>query len=108
MKRQPLLLAVLAATALGAAAAEAKPARCYNTDDGGYNCDFRQFGGDGSFTVSAPNRPSYTVSMFGKDRADGFADFGEGRIALPGVFFRSRSDRACWISDATDFEICVY
>lgn len=110
MKRHPLLLAALAVGALGFAGdvAEAKKARCYNTDDGSYSCDFRQHGGDGSFTVSAPVKPHYTISITGRNVADGFANFGEGSIPLPGPFYRSRSDRACWISDATDFEICAY
>jgi hypothetical protein len=101
------IFAAGAAIAL-AAPAEAKQARCYNTEDGWYACKFRQFGGDGSFTVSAPGRPSYTVSMVGRGVADGFADYGEGNLLLPGTFYRSDRDRACWISDVTNFAICAY
>lgn len=102
--------ATLAVAALALSApAEAKQARCYNTDDGWYACEFRQFGGDGSFTVSAPGRPSYTVSMIERGySADGFANYGQGNFALPGVFYRSSEDRACWVSDATGFAICAY
>jgi len=106
MIRKVALVAVAAATL--AAPAEAKQARCYNTDDGWYACQFRQFGGDGSFTVSAPGRPSFTISMVGRGVADGFADYGDGNIFLPGTFYRSDEDRACWISDATNFAICAY
>lgn len=103
--RATLAAAILAVTA---AAAEAKQARCYNTEDGTYACDFRQFGGDGSFTVSAPLKPSYTISMVRRGVADGFADYGNGNVFLPGPFLRSRSDRACWVSQETDFTVCAY
>ncbi|WMS43425.1 hypothetical protein RDV64_03200 [Acuticoccus sp. MNP-M23] len=110
MTRHTMLLAALAAGAFSLAVVpvEAKPARCYSTDEGDYACDFKQFGGDGSFTVSAPLRPTYTISITGRDEADGFSDYGNGNIPLPGPFYRSSSDRACWISDATAFEVCAY
>lgn len=88
--------------------AHAKQARCYNTDDGTYACDFRQFGGDGSFTISAPVKPTYTISIVRRGVADGFADFGNGNVVLPGPFLRSQQDRACWVSDATGFTLCAY
>ena len=88
--------------------AEARPATCFTDDEGRYRCDFRQFGGDGSFVVTAEGRPAYTVSLFERGAADGFADYGNGNIALPRPFYRSDQDRACWVSDATGFSICVY
>lgn len=105
-------IAAIAALAAGAtvlaAPSEAKQARCYNTDDGWYACQFQQFGGDGSFTVSAPGRPSYTLSMIRRGVAEGFADYGDGNFFLPGTFYRSQQDRACWESDATGFTLCAY
>lgn len=103
-----LSVLILASAALGAHQAEAKQAKCYNSDDGNYACDFRQFGGDGSFTVSAPLKPTYTMSMVRRGVADGFADYGNGNIPIPGPFLRSRQDRACWVSDATQFQLCAY
>ncbi|MEM7694006.1 MAG: hypothetical protein AAF318_06130 [Pseudomonadota bacterium] len=100
-------LIVLALLALAAPAA-AGQARCFTSDDGGYDCFFSQFGGDGSFVISAPGTPRYTVSMTGDGVADGFADFGSGNRFLPGPFFRDSRDRACWVSAATDFRICAY
>ncbi|MBJ3775239.1 hypothetical protein [Acuticoccus mangrovi] len=100
--------AVLGSGLLVSATAEAKSARCFNSDDGHYSCDFRQFGGDGSFTITAPARPTYTVSLFARDAADGFVNYGDRNVPLPGTFYRSGSDRACWISDATQFAICAY
>lgn len=102
----PLAAAVIAFAV--AAPASAKQARCYNTDDGYYACNFEQFGGDGSFVVSAPARPTYTITMRGNGVAVGSADYGSGNRFLPGPFYRSRRDRACWVSDATGFAICAY
>ena len=107
--RADLCRAVLLAAIVGAVTpAAAKDARCYTSDEGSYRCDFEQFGGDGSFIVSAPLTPSYTISIVRRGMADGFADFGNGNVALPGPFFRSNEDRACWIAEPTGFTICVY
>jgi len=107
MIRLAAAAAAVAAVALSVPA-QAKQARCYNTDDGWYACEFRQFGGDGSFTVSAPGRPTYTISMIRRGVAEGFADYGNGNLFLPGTFYRSQQDRACWQSDATGFAVCAY
>lgn len=100
----------LAATllALGAALpAQAREARCHTSDDGTYACDFEQFGGDGSFVVSAPMRPTYTLEIVDEGVGEAFGDFGSGNRFLPGPFFRSQDDPACWVSEATDFMLCV-
>lgn len=88
--------------------ATAKPARCFNSDDGTYPCDFQAFGGNGSFTVRAPGKPSYTLSIQSRGVADGYANYGSGNIFIPGPFYRSNRDRACWVSNATGFQICAY
>ena len=104
-----LALPLAAALCLIAAApAIAAEARCYNSDDGDYDCRFSQFGGDGSFVVSAPMRPTYTLEMLSDGVASAFGDFGSGNRFLPGPFLRSRTDPACWISEATGFALCVY
>jgi hypothetical protein len=91
------------------ATASAKPAECFTTDDGDYDCDFRSLDKAGSFTISAPGKPTYTLEVDGPGTAFGFADFGTGRnVALPGVFHRSREDGACWDNDATDVRICAW
>lgn len=101
------VLAALLALPLAAAAAE-KPATCFNSDDGRYACLFEPTDSDGSFTVSAPQRPTYTLLVIERGVAQGFADFGTGNRSLPGPFLRSQDDRACWISEATDFALCAY
>ncbi|MEM6849192.1 MAG: hypothetical protein AAF580_14185 [Pseudomonadota bacterium] len=111
MRSTPLLVAAALAAGLTGTAAEAKPATCFTSDDGRYSCDFRGFGGDGSFTISARGMPTYTISIQSRGVADGFVNFGgEGarNIFLPGPFIRSNSDRACWVSEATAFRVCAY
>ena len=105
-----LLRLALAAALLVCAAASgsAADARCYNSDDGDYDCIFEQFGGDGSFAVHAPMRPTYTMQILSDGVASGFGDYGSGNRFLLGPFIRSQTDPACWISEATDFALCVY
>ncbi|VAW01225.1 hypothetical protein MNBD_ALPHA08-2370 [hydrothermal vent metagenome] len=89
--------------------ATAKPARCFTTTDGYYNCDFRAVGGDGSFIISAPGIPTFTLQMSEPGVAYGFARFNGGRnVSLPGQYFRSSQDRACWINDSTNTKICAW
>lgn len=104
--RAPAFAAAL--FALGAALpAQAGEARCNTSDDGIYACEFEQFGGDGSFIVSAPMRPTYTLEIVDDGVGEVFGDFGSGNRFLPGPFFRSQDDPACWVSEATGFALCV-
>ena len=99
------LLLVFGALAQTAAA---KSARCYTTDEGEYDCDFVVIESDGSFRISAPGRPTFTLVMDGPGSGYGIDDFGEGGVNLPGVFVRSRSDPACWVNDVTDVWVCAW
>lgn len=103
------ILALAAGVLLWTAAAEAKPARCFTSDDGKYPCDFRATDKAGSFAVSAPGKPTYMLEMDGPGVAFGFADFGTGRnVALPGQFERDSADPACWNNTDTDTKICAW
>ena len=103
------LLFLLAALLLLSLPVQAKPAKCYSTDDGYYRCHFRAHSGNGSFTITAPGYPSYNLDMFQRGRGYGSANYGTGRwVPLPGVYIRSRKDRACWISNATATQICAW
>ena len=102
------VLALLLGFVMAPPPAEAKQARCYNSDDGYYACLFEQYGGDGSFTVTAPTKPTFSIEMRRRGLADGYVDFGGGDVDMPGPFRRSGQDRACWVSDATSFTLCVY
>jgi hypothetical protein len=111
MSRRLLLVVLLAAGATGllAAAAQAKPARCFTTDDGEYDCDFRGLDKAGSFSIAAPGKPTFVLEVDSPGVAFGFADFGTGRnVALPGTFFRADDDAACWDNDTTDVRICAW
>jgi hypothetical protein len=102
--------ALLAAALAGAAAAASDEinARCATTDDGAYPCHFRTTDGSGSFAISAAGRPTYMLNISEPGVAYGFVDVGEGSVALPGRYLRSRDDRACWRNDTTRTEICAW
>ena len=93
---------------LWAVPAEAKPARCFTTDDGRYACNFVATGRDGSFRISAPGKPTYILEMIGPGLATGFVKLGTRNVALPGRFRRNGADRACWDNDATRVRICAW
>ena len=98
------------ATGVLAGPALARPATCFSTDDGQYACDFQAIGGDGSFAVSAPGKPTFTLTMDEPGTAFGTAVFEPGArsVALPGSYHRSAGDPACWVNDATTTQICAW
>ena len=88
-------------------AAEARAARCFTTDEGSFQCDFRMTDRDGSFQISAPGKPTYTLTMSEKDVAFGFVMLGTRNTALPGRYLRSKTERGCWLNDVTSAKICA-
>jgi len=87
--------------------AQAKPARCFTTDDGEFSCDFHVVDHDGSFTISAPGKPTFTLNMSEPGVAYGFMQIGSKSTPLPGRYIRDPNDGACWINDATKTKICA-
>ena len=107
MPIRALLIASLALWALSGAAT-AKPARCFTTDDGEYDCRFSKIDAKGSFDLTAPGKPTFSLIIEEPGVASGYADFGEGSVFLPGKFLRSESDLACWVNDQTGTRICAW
>ena len=91
-----------------ASAAEAKPARCFSTDDGYYDCDFRATDDAGSFAISAPMKPTFELLMDRPGFAYGFANFGDRNVPLPGMYVRQSDDPACWSNPETATRICAW
>jgi len=89
------------------AAAEARAARCFTTDEGSFECDFRMTDQNGSFEISAPGKPTYTLNMSEKDVAFGFVGLGTRNVPLPGRYLRSKNEPGCWLNDATQAKICA-
>ena len=89
-------------------AGEARPARCFTTDEGSFRCDFRTTGRDGSFQISAPGKPTYILTMDEKDAAFGFVRLGGRNTPHPGRYLRSKTERGCWVNDTTSAKICAY
>lgn len=107
--RATISLAALAAGLSFAGPALAKPAKCFTTDDGAYPCNFRALDKAGSFEISAPGKPTFTLEVDEPGLAHVFADFGTGRsVALPGQFARSRQDGACWENGETQVKLCAW
>lgn len=107
------LIAAAAACVLGlccATGAMAKDAVCYTSDDGEYPCDFQRLDEAGSFRISADGYP--TFELWVEAAGEGFvgATFEPGgrSVPLPGTYIRSKKDGACWVSDATDTELCAW
>ena len=101
------ILAALAGLCCLQGAAEARPARCFTSDDGSYRCQFRATGRDGSFEISAPGKPTYALTIVEPGAALGFANFGDRNVALPGRYLRSKREPACWENDATGARLCA-
>lgn len=99
---------VAAGLMLAAQSAAAKPARCFTTDDGYYNCDFRGTDGLGSFVIAAGGYPTYSLIIDRPGFAFGFVNFGDRNIPLPGEYVRSRDDGACWQNPETSTKICAW
>ncbi len=104
------LAGLIAAAALSSAPAAAKEALCYTTDDGEYPCEFEGIYGDGSFVISADGYPTFTVEMSENSTAWVFGVYEEGgrNVALPGPYYRSQDDAACWVNPDTEVELCVW
>ena len=88
-------------------AAEAKPARCFTTDEGSFPCQFRATDRDGSFEISAQGKPTYILNMIEPGVASGFVKLGGRNIALPGRYLRSTNEPGCWVNDSTRAKICA-
>ena len=90
-----------------ATAAAAKPAQCFSTDDGHFDCDFQMTDADGSFTIEGPDA-TYILLMDSPGHASGFVNLGTRNIPLAGTFVRERGDPACWSNADLGTRICAW
>jgi hypothetical protein len=102
------VLAGSAALCVLTSGAEARPARCFTTDDGTYACQLVATDRQGSFRISAQGKPTIMLNVDQPGNAFGFANFGTRNVALPGRYLRSKADPACWVNDATGTKICAW
>jgi len=87
--------------------AGARPAQCTTTDDGTFLCEFRTTAEDGSFEISAPGKPTYTLNVIEPGAAFGFVNFGPQNIPLPGRYLRSQIEPSCWVNESTRAKLCA-
>ena len=109
MRMTMVLAGALLAVGL-AGPALASDADCYTSQDGNYPCDFQILDSSGSFRIEGDGVPTFilTIDEPGVAFGSGIYEPGGRSVTLPGLFYRSEEDRACWINDSTDFEICAY
>ena len=109
MKIRVLSSAVALALCI-AGPAVGKDATCYTSDDGEYDCDFKALDANGSFEISADDKPTFQlwIDTPGVGFVNAIFGVGTRAVALPGTYYRSEEDGACWVSDATDTEICAW
>ncbi|HEX2019526.1 MAG TPA: hypothetical protein VGO17_11350 [Aurantimonas sp.] len=88
-------------------AAAAKPAQCFATDDGYFDCDFQMTDAAGSFTIEGPDA-TYILLIDTPGHALGFVNLGTRNIPLAGTFVRESGDPACWANDAVGTRICAW
>lgn len=110
MKRYVMASLVGATVLTVGSIATAKDATCFTSDDGEYACSFKRLDEAGSFRISAPDKPTFELWIEGEGEGFASATFTPGgrSVALPGTYVRSKKDRACWVSDETDTEICAW
>ena len=108
--KMSILAGAMALALAVAGPALAKDAHCYTTDDGDYDCAFELLDENGSFEISARGRPTFQVWIDSPGVATVGATYEVGgrSVALPGTYYRSEEDAACWVSDATDTDICAW
>jgi hypothetical protein len=88
--------------------AQARPARCFTTDDGAFSCQFRAVDKAGSFEISAPGKPTFILMMMEPGVANGFVNLGGRNVSLPGRYLRSRIEPGCWVNDSTATKVCAW
>ena len=88
-------------------AAQARPARCFTTDEGSYPCDFQSTGADGSFEISARGKPTYHLVIDTPGTAFGYVKLGSRNTALPGQYKHDPKEPGCWLNESTSTKICA-
>jgi hypothetical protein len=88
--------------------AVAKPARCFTSDDGYFNCDFQATDRAGSFTIRARGKPVYSLIVEKEGFAAGYLRMNGRSIPLNGSFVRQRDDGACWSNPELNVKICAW
>ena len=91
----PILAAAVALALSRRGGAEAKSARCFTTDDGEYDCAFVATDADGSFEITAPDKPKFSLVISEPGVAFVFGDYndGGGNVALPGAISAPKATR---------------
>ncbi len=98
-----LFLAIL----IYAVSAKAEPGRCFKTGLGDYACEINLLEFNGSFAISAPGKPTYSIVFDGLDFAFGFVNEGDGNRVMAGIYRREEENPSCWANVQSDDRICA-
>lgn len=82
-------------------------ADCFTTDDGPYDCQVKTTDAAGSFVITAPGKPTYTMNISAPGIAHGFVELEGRNTPLPGKFSPVSGDARCWRNDETKTKICA-
>ena len=108
LKLSKTVLLLVLGGLLAASPALAKSARCYTTDEGYFPCRFTATDSDGSFELSSPDHPGFSMVMDQPGFGFGYLVDGEKSIPLSGEYVRSRDDGACWNNPETNDKVCAW
>lgn len=97
-------LTMLAACATGGRSGSAN---CFTTDDGPYDCQVKTTDAAGSFTITAPGKPTYMLNVAEPGLAYGFVELEGRNTPLPGKFSPVSGDARCWRNDVSKTKICA-
>jgi hypothetical protein len=103
--------ALISAAALALAipsAAWAKPARCFTTDDGYFNCDFRMTDKLGSFEIKSKGKPGFSLVIEAPGIGSGYLRIDGRSIPVNGAYERQSDDPACWRNAEQQVKVCAW
>ncbi|MEX0343729.1 MAG: hypothetical protein AB3N20_02325 [Rhizobiaceae bacterium] len=87
--------------------ADTRPGTCSTEALGQYPCEIILVEFNGSFAMSAPDKPTLTLILDAPGFAFGFIDEGHGRVVLPGIYMQEEDRPACWSNRQTGDRICA-
>lgn len=102
------MLGAVSLFAMTGICAQARPATCFASGMGNYDCEVNLVEFNGSFSISAPGKPTYMLIFDAPGFAFGFISENGKMRALPGPFEQEAAEPACWQNLQDDSRICAW
>lgn len=87
---------------------QARPATCFASGMGKYDCEVNLVEFNGSFSMSAPGKPTFMLIFDAPGYAFGFISENDKMRALPGPFEQEAAEPACWQNLQDDSRLCAW